>query len=65
VKLLTTLLVDRGDVTEAGRHMTRISPGRIYGSFHPDAPLGVSVCAICDRIVLRRLGRWWAREATP
>jgi hypothetical protein len=59
MKELTVLLVDRGDIAEANRHMTRLGGGRIWGSYHPDAPPGVSVCAICDRIVLRGLGRWW------
>lgn len=59
MKRITTMLVDRGDLTEAGRCGRRLDGLRMLAAYHPKAPTGVSVCAICDRIVLRGLGRWW------
>lgn len=61
MKALTVLLVDRGDIAEAGRCMARVAPARIFGTFHDRAPVGVSVCAVCDRVVVRGMGRWWQR----
>lgn len=59
MKTLTHLLIDRGDIPKSGPCWVRYAPGRIYATYHPDAPAGVSLCGVCNRLVLRALGRWW------
>lgn len=59
MKRIVSVLIDRGDLAEAGGCWSRISPGRLYATFHPNSPVGISVCGICDRIVMRGMGRWW------
>lgn len=61
MKALTVLLADRGDLPLTGTCRIRYSPGRFYAFFHPTAPPGMSICGVCDRLVLRGLGRWWVR----
>lgn len=45
---------------DVGRCMQRMSPGRLYATFHPDAPSGLTYCPICGRVVIRNRGRWWS-----
>jgi hypothetical protein len=59
VKRMVNILIDRGDLAEAGGCWCRISPGRIYATYHPKAPAGISACGVCDRMVLRGMGWWW------
>jgi hypothetical protein len=59
---VTTPLIIRGDLPEAGGCRTRMAPARIYATYHPAAPVGISACAVCDRFVLRGMGRWWERS---
>lgn len=46
----------------SGGCWVRLSPGRVWATFHPKAPGGVSRCDICDRFVLRGLGKWWEQS---
>lgn len=48
-----------GWLPAAGRCMVRLGPGRLYATFHDEAPAGASHCRVCDRLVLRGEGRWW------
>lgn len=60
IKRLINLLLERGDVEYAGRCMVRMSPGRIYATYHDSAPPGISACPVCGRWVVRKLPYWWA-----
>lgn len=42
----------------AGGCWVRFS-GRIYATYHPKAPRGVSHCGVCGRVIVRGMGRWW------
>lgn len=59
--IVVNMLVNTGALALAGACRTRMSPGRIYATHHDDAPPGISACAICQRVVLRDVGRWWDR----
>lgn len=48
-----------GWLPPAGRCLVRMSPGRLYATFHDKAPTGASHCRKCGRLVLRGEGRWW------
>lgn len=45
-----------------GHCWARTSPGRIFATYHPKAPPGLSYCKVCSRAVVRGMGRWWTGE---
>lgn len=43
-----------------GHCWVRLAPGRVFATYHPKAPPGISHCLVCGRVVIRGMGRWWS-----